>query len=70
MSYITLLPAYGRDYESAKAVKEDWKADEDFLISCIGHRYDGKLINRSQAIETNDKYSIRYSKLTKVVNVT
>ena len=35
---ITLIPAYGRDYASAKAVKADWAAGKDFLIAQYGHR--------------------------------
>lgn len=67
--YVTLVPAYGRDYKSGKAVKEDWKAGKDFQINCIMHPDDGRYINLEDAQGTTDKYSVRFSKLTKTVNV-
>ena len=67
--YVTLIPMHGRDYRSARAVRDDWEAGKDFEISCNRHRYDGKPINKSQADETGDKYSIRYAKLRKSCNV-
>ena len=30
--YVSAVPAYGRDYKSTKAVREDWAAGKDFLI--------------------------------------
>jgi len=30
---ITLTPAYGRDYKSIKALKEDIKANKDFIYN-------------------------------------
>ena len=67
--YVTLIPAMGRDYKSGKAVKVDWAAGKDFLISCIQHPDDGRYINKEDADKTNNKYTIRFNKLTKSVNV-
>lgn len=67
--YITLTPAYGRDYKTSKAVLSDWNENRDFIICCIAHQYDGKSINKEQAIETNDNYTIRFCKQTKIINV-
>ena len=64
--YIELIPAYGRDYKSAKAARADWKANKDFVICCFGHPYDGKPINKSQADDTTDKYLLRFNNKTKV----
>ena len=33
---MTLVPAYGRDYKSAAAVKADWEAGKDFQIAATG----------------------------------
>jgi hypothetical protein len=32
MRYVSAIPAYGRDYKSANAVKADWAAGKNFLI--------------------------------------
>jgi len=71
MSYITLTPAYGRDYKSKAAVLADWNADKDFVIASIGHPYDGKPMNRADAASTpNDSYNVRYDRLRKITPVT
>jgi hypothetical protein len=67
--YVSLVPAYGRDYKSKKEVLSDWDANKDFIIQCYAHPYDGKPVNKSSAVKS-EKYSIRYARLTKSVNVT
>lgn len=42
----TLIPAYGRDYKTAKQAKDDYAEGKDFLIAQFGHPYDGKPANR------------------------
>jgi hypothetical protein len=42
---LTLIPAYGRDYKSAKKVREDWNAGKDFTIANIFHANDGLYVN-------------------------
>lgn len=71
MSFITLQPAYGRDYTSAKKVKEDWAADKDFIINSYGHPYDGKAINRSQAEQDckGTTFNIRYKQNRNICQV-
>ena len=60
---LILSPAYGRDYKSAKAVKEAWANDYDF----VGNP-GGWYINRSDAVKRGvKKVQIRYSGLRKVV---
>lgn len=62
----TLIPAYGREYTSAKAVKQDWEAGKDFLIADNFDPYDGKPINRDGAITAGiRRVGIRYQGLTK-----
>ena len=61
---MNLKPAYGRDYTSAKAVKDDWDANKDFVIVDIVGGNAGRMINKEQA--PVGSYSIRYKKLTQV----
>jgi hypothetical protein len=61
---MTLIPAYGRDYKSAKDVKADWEANKDFEIADITHRNCGAYINKQDA--PPGQYNIRYNKLTGV----
>lgn len=69
MNYMTLTPAYGRDYKSIKAVKEDWEADKDFVIASYGPD-EGRYINRAQALSIpHTTFSVRYAKQTKITNV-
>ncbi len=67
MSYAkTLVPAYGRDYKTIKAVKADWLAGKDFIIADMSDPYDGKYINKEDAINAGIKrVGIRYSRLMK-----
>ena len=63
MRYLSAIPAYGRDYKSAKAVKVDWEAGKDFLIQdIVEHGY----ISKADKPD-NVTLNIRYSKLTKIV---
>lgn len=44
-TWLTVTPAYGRDYKSLKAAKEDWLADKDFIETTTG-RY----VNRNYLV--------------------
>lgn len=59
---IHALPAYGRDYKSAAAVKADWAAGKDFRCALTG-RY---LSVRDQV---PGQVWVRYARMTKVVRV-
>ena len=62
-----LIPAYGRDYKSKKAIAADLAMDKDFIISDYFNRYDGKPINLSQLMEEGYKQvTVRYQQLQKV----
>ena len=67
MSHLTVTPAYGRDYKSAKAAKADWKAGKDFIIADMFNPYDGKPINKQDA--SGYKITIRFNQLRKVTSV-
>lgn len=60
--FVTLKPAYGRDYTSEAAVRKDWEAGKDFRVDTLFHPYDGALINKQDADGTQDSFSVRYNK--------
>ena len=39
---ITMTPAYGRDYKTAKAAKESWYGGDDWIVNDLTNRWDGK----------------------------
>lgn len=47
---MTLLPAYGRTYKSAKMVKIDWEANLDFIVADMFSQFDGKPVNKEQLL--------------------
>ena len=59
-----LVPAYGRDYTSEKAVKADWDANRDFKINDISNQENGRMINKQDA--PKGSHNIRYNKFTQV----
>lgn len=61
---ITLTPAYGRDYKSAKAVKADFEANKDFVIADIMSPDCGRYASKTDL--SGEEVRIRYAKLTKV----
>ena len=67
---ISLQPAYGRDYKSAKAAKESFDTDHDFIIIAYNHPMhcsNGQPINRPQLIADGVKeVIIRYKQCTMV----
>ena len=61
---ITLTPAYGRDYKTAKAAKADFAAGKDFIIANFNHPYSGKPCNREQL--PGHTVNLRFDSLRKV----
>lgn len=62
-----LGPAYGRDYKSLKAVKEDLHAGKDFLIRNFFSPHDGRYANINDLRNAGEtKVQIRYDKDRKV----
>ena len=71
MNNPTLTPAYGRDYNSQKAVKEDFFDGKDFILNDISSPYDGKVCNHFELKNAGVKSVVlRYGKLRKVLSVT
>ena len=66
-----IIPAYGRDYHSIKAVKADFDANKDFIVADFSDRYDGKPVNKDDLKSIGQtSVMVRYSKLRKITNVT
>lgn len=68
MSYLTVVPAYGRDYKSAKAVREDYAAGKDFQICDGWSPYDGAYVNNGDH-PAGVTLTVRFAKLAKTVNI-
>jgi len=64
---ITLIPAYGRDYKTAKTVKADWEAGKDFVIADISNPYDGKPCSIRDM--ENEQILIRFNRLAKITKI-
>lgn len=66
---MTLVPAYGRDYKSAKEVKAAWEDNKDFLICDISSPDDGRYANYTDIKNSKEvkRVTIRYKKLTQLV---
>ena len=69
---MTLTPAYGRDYKSAKAVLQDWNDGKDFIVADMFSPFDGKSINKQDAEREEWKgfgVMIRYKNLTRITAI-
>ena len=65
MNYITLLPAYGRDYKSKKSIINDLNGLKDFVIS-----HTGQYINKPQFKELQiSSFNVRYDQQRKIANI-
>jgi hypothetical protein len=62
--YVTLTPAYGRDYKSAEAAQKDFLQGKDFIEA-----WSGKPCSISD-FEELVVVTLRYSKLRKVTHAT
>ena len=64
---ITLIPAYGRDYRSARAVKKALQNQIDFRVQDVSSKWDGMVGNLLNIkTEGYEEVKVRYSKLRKV----
>jgi len=63
--YLTLLPAYSRDYKNKKAIIEDLNNNRDFLESTSL-----RAINKQQFKELNiSSFNVRYDSQRKITNI-
>jgi hypothetical protein len=68
--WIDVVPAYGADYKTQKAVKEAWEAGKDFQVVSYGPM-GGKYLNNRDArtYAPGAHIMVRYSNRSKVVEV-
>lgn len=67
---LNIMPAYGRDYSSVKAIAADLAASRDFLVCDFQSCYDGKPINLPQLKELGVTFvQVRYARLRKVTTI-
>ena len=63
--YLTLLPAYGRDYKNKKLIIDDLNNNKDFLESTSL-----RAINKQQFKELNIRsFNVRYYSQRKITNI-
>lgn len=62
MKYLSAVPAYGRDYKSAKDVKADWESGKDFLVQDM---FKSGYVNKDD-LPPGTTLNIRYKRLTQV----
>ena len=63
--FLTLLPAYGRDYKSKKPIIDDLNNNKDFLESTSL-----RAINKQQFKELNiSSFNVRYDQQRKITNI-
>ena len=63
MKWVTIVPAYGRDYTSGKAVQKSWDDGEDWLIQDIGM---SGYVNKNDDVPPGIIFHARYRKLERV----
>lgn len=64
--YVVVSPAYGRDYRSAQAAKDDFLAGKDFILESLG--YGGRYCS-ARDFAKGVKVEVRYKKLQSAVIV-
>ena len=65
MMYLTLLPAYGRDYKTKNYIIKDLNELKDFIVS-----HSGQYINKQQFNELGiTSFNVRYSQQRKLINI-
>jgi len=70
MAWLTVVPAYGRDYKSAKAAKVDWESGKDFQIADISSPDNGRYVSKNDLEGSNiDTVKVRFGKLAKVTTI-
>ena len=60
--WLTVTPAYGRDYTTAEAVLEHWLDAKDFIIRDVSSRWNGSYVNKDDAPK-DTVIKVRYARL-------
>lgn len=65
---MTVVPAYGRDYQSAEAATAAWSSGTDFILMDRESPWYGKPISQRD-VDPGTEVRIRYARLRRVVTV-
>jgi hypothetical protein len=65
-NWLTLVPAYGRDYHNADEVLKAWMLGKDFRIQDVGCKYNGAYIGKGDA-PPDTVFKVRYNRLADFV---
>ena len=69
-NYLGIVPAFGRDYKSKKALVQDWEEGKDFIISDFMHPYSGKYVNNESVKSMSPLIlTARYDRKRKVCTI-
>lgn len=66
MDWLTVTPAYGRDYKNQAQVRADWAAGVDFQDTRTGQYMSIRDVQRDPSL----KVTVRYGKGAKLLTVT
>lgn len=69
-NWLEVGPAYGRDYKSAAAVRQDWNDGKDFMMLSVMHGVDahGTYCSKKD-FATGTSVIVRYGKMMKTTTV-
>lgn len=66
MEWLTVTPAYGRDYKNQAQVRADWNAGKDFLDTASGRYMSKRDVDANPALHVH----VRYGNGMKIMQVT
>jgi hypothetical protein len=69
MRYLTVVPAYGRDYSNETGAVADWNAGKDFRIMDRSSTWDGRYTSVRDWTGTGVTVNIRYKRMTMIAPV-
>ena len=61
---MTGTPSCGRDFKTIKDARDSWNAGQDWIITDLFHKYDGKPINKAQL--SNEPITLRFCNNRKI----
>lgn len=66
MTWLTVTPAYGRDYTNKAQVLTDWNAGKDFRDTATGQYLSKRDVDKDPSLHVH----VRYGKGLKIMQVT
>ena len=56
---ITLVPAYGRDYNKKSDARKDFERNKDFRVKDISSKFDGRVVNLADLRQHSDHNNVK-----------